>query len=612
MTKIVDPDQMTDGVEVVYSTSAKTVQYLIAGNLNDIAPGKSSGFTGQSGYSASKDHWLASTTLRKHRSPFDPVFDASYRMKDGWNFADQQSRDLWRDAGVQITATGQEFACILGLQEASDSDVLNYQNVFGFTESVNPFDKAGNLNELIEIFDGSANDYRDFLKVYNRQQGKIYSEGNLLVDQGLSALTFVAYRMPLGSSSDPNVTQTDVFIDGNAPYTGMSINFLKGSGYTTWGNTVVYPAGSVVLDSIRQVNGSTLGTWWFTPTGGTSSGTGTADDIGVTDWEQYVGEVQIGIEWFAYNRIIDGNGGTDIQVHEFSQRELRRTTNINDDGLGAPNQNTFGLVNGDVAIRLTQFAGGVKTFAGAYVTNLDASSRATAEFFDITVDQGGLDTFSVPFTSTGRTFPFSSAGDIVFSQNAVDEANVDTYFDVYLDYTLRQTNVDVSISGASGNTGILGSVNIDLSIFAIGDYFNLSGFTNGVNNGTMRATGAGTADSVAFEKSRNITDILINEVAGATVNVDDDPFDTDDAVILQDDTGTPITGQITQINEPFTASFDTNNQGNRIPATPIPITITASGLNDSKNVVNSFTIPRQTGLSFPVSLLDESVYNNPA
>ena len=611
MAKIVDPDQITVGTEVVYDTAAKTAQYLVAGNLNDDAPGKTSGVTGQASYSASKDHWLASTTLRKHRSPYDPVFDASFRVKDDWDFADQQSRDLQRDAGFQVTKTGQEFACIIGLQEAAATDVLNYQNVFGFTEAVNAFDKNGNLNEIIEIFDGSVTDFRDFLKVFNRQQGRIYSEGNLLVDQGLSALTFVAYRMPLGSAADPNVLQSDVFIDGNAPYTGMSINFLNGSGFTTWANTTVYPAGAVVLDSILQANGSSNGTWWFTPLGGTSSGTGTADDAGVTDWESYTGEVQVGLEWFAFNRIIDGNNGTDIQVHEFAQRELRRTTEINDDGIGAPNQNGFGTVNGDVAIQFTRFAGGIKTFGGTYILNLDPSSRATAEFFDITVDSGGLDQFSSPLVSTGRTFPFASAGNIVYTQNAVDETNANTYGDMYFDHTFEQTEIDVAISGASGNTGLLESTLIDLSRFGTGDFLQLSGFVNAENNGIFRATAPGAANSVAIEKPREVGTTLVNEAAGPSVRVDDDPFDTDDAVLVNDDTGTPITHQITQINEPFTFAYDTNVQGGRSLGTDALIHIAASGLDDSKNVVASFTISRQTGLSFPVNLLDESVYNNP-
>jgi len=424
-------------------------------------------------------------------------------------------------------------------------------------------------------------------------------------------LTFVAYRMPLGSSNDPNVTQSDAFIDANAPYTGMTINFLKGSGYTTYATSTVYAAGAVVLDANVQSGGSANGTWWFTPGGGTSNGVNTGVDTGILDCESYTGEVQIGDEWFAYNRIIVGNSGTDTQCHEFAQRELRRTTDINDNGLGAPNQNAFGSVNGDVALQLTRFAGGIKTFGGVYISGIDPSSRATAEFFDITVDSGGLDSFSAPIVTTGRTFPFSAAGNMVFSQNAVDETNADTYYDMYHAYTLRQTQSDVAMTAVSTNTGTITSTLVDLSVFALGDYLQLSGFANSENNGIFRATGAGVANSVAIEKPRETGTVLIAEVAGPSVNVDDDPFDTDDAVIVNDDTGTPITGTITQINEAFTFAYDTNNQGGRIAGVDAPVFIAAQGLEDSKNAVAPFTIPRQTGLSFPVNLLDESVYNNP-
>ena len=69
MAKIVDPDQLNDGTEIVYDTGAHTLQLLVAGNLDDNNPGKTSGATGQAIYSATKDHWLATATLRRHRSP---------------------------------------------------------------------------------------------------------------------------------------------------------------------------------------------------------------------------------------------------------------------------------------------------------------------------------------------------------------------------------------------------------------------------------------------------------------------------------------------------------------------------------------------------------------
>lgn len=612
MAKIVDPDQLNAGTEQVYSTAAKTLQLVVTGNLDDNNPGKTSGATGQAVYSASKDHWLASALFRRHRSPLDPVFDASFRMKDGWTPADQQTLDLIRDAGLQVTETGAEYACIIGLQETADSDQLYYQNVLGFTESGIDFDKTGNLNELIEIFDGSVTDTRDFLKVFNRVQGKTYAEGDLLTDQGLAALTFVAYRIPLGNGNDPNITVSDGFIDGNAPYTSMSINYLDGSGFTTWTDSIVYPAGAVVLDAILQSGGSSNGTWWFTPAGGTSSGTGTADDVGVTDWESFEGERQIGDEWFAFNRIIEANSGTDVQVHEYAQRQLRQTTDINDDTLGGPNQDAFGTVNGDVAVRLTRFEGGIKTFGGVFLDNFDANSRATAEFFDITVDGGGVDQFSAPVVSTGRTFPFSAAGNLVFSDNAVAETNVDTFYDMYFQYTERQTDTDYAITAPVANVATLTSGTLDLTtVYTNGDFVAISGFTtNAVNNGTFQVSSV-AAGSMDITKVRNTGDVLIAETAGDTVNIDSDPFDTDDAVIVDDDTGADITGQITQTLEPFTFAYDTNVQGGRTAGVDCPVAVVAQGLEDSKWVVALFTITRATGLSFPVNLGDESVYLNP-
>jgi len=611
MAKIVDPDQILNGTEVVYSTAALTVQYLVAGNLNDAAPGKTSGVTGQAAYSASKDHILASATLRRHRSPYDPVFDASYLVKDGWDFADQQSRDLLRDAGFRITGTGQELAAIIGLQETGLTDQLYYQQILGFTSAVTNFDKTGNLNELVEIYDGAAADRRDFLKVFNRIQGKAYAEGNLLIDQDLAALTFIAYRLPLGNGNDPNILQGDAFIDANTPYTGMTLSFLKGDGFTTWANTVVYPAGAVVLDPLVNSLGSTLGQWFFTPAGGTSSGTGTGDDVGVTDWEPYAGERQIGLEWYAFNRIIDGNNGTDTQVYEWNQRILRLGTDINDNLEGGANQNAFGAVNGEVARRLSRFEGGLKTFGGTFIDNLDPTSRATAEFFDITVDGGGLDVESVPVTSTGRTFPFSAAGNLVFSNNAVLETNVDTFFDMYFDHTRRDTAADVAMTAVATNTGTVTSTIIDLSIYTAGDWVALSGFTSPANNGLFQVTGVPTAGSMDVSKTREPNDVLVADIAGPSVNVDDDPFNTDDAVIVNDDTGTPISGQITQVNEPFTFAYDTNVQGGRVAGTDAAVVVVAQGLNDSKWAEAAFTIPRSVGLVFPVNLLDDSVYFNP-
>lgn len=60
MAKIVDPDQLNQGTEVTFDTSTKTIDLAVAGNLDDSAPGRSSGVTHQALYSFAKEEWLAS------------------------------------------------------------------------------------------------------------------------------------------------------------------------------------------------------------------------------------------------------------------------------------------------------------------------------------------------------------------------------------------------------------------------------------------------------------------------------------------------------------------------------------------------------------------------
>ncbi len=55
---------------------------------------------------------------------------------------------------------------------------------------------------------------------------------------------------------------------------------------TRWTNGAIYPAGSIVTDP-SKLNTLDEGTLYITKTGGTANGTGVADDIGITDWTTY-------------------------------------------------------------------------------------------------------------------------------------------------------------------------------------------------------------------------------------------------------------------------------------------------------------------------------------
>ena len=63
MALITDPDQLNQGTEVTFDTSALTIALSLAGNLSE------DGVTGQCLYSFSKEEWLADSELIKYTFP---------------------------------------------------------------------------------------------------------------------------------------------------------------------------------------------------------------------------------------------------------------------------------------------------------------------------------------------------------------------------------------------------------------------------------------------------------------------------------------------------------------------------------------------------------------
>jgi hypothetical protein len=619
--KIVDPDQLAQGVEVIYDKDAKTIQLLIAGDLDDSSPGSGSGVTGQAIYSFSKDEWLTDATLNELRFPFDPIFEQKLILVFGWKWADAQTRDLLRDVGWrEIDASETAGFQSLGGPFDNVADQAYYQQIAGFEAtadaSVANFDKTGQVNEGVQfIGPGGTPDTSGFFRILLREQAKLYDEGELVADQSLAAVDFRFYGIPLSNSPDntdgTGAPQSDGFIDGNAPYTGMAIDYIKGALYDTWADSIGYSAGDVVLDSILQSGGSSNGTWWFTPGGGTSSGTGTADDVGVTDWESYVGELQVGTEWYAFNRIVNGNVGTAVQIYEYTMRQLRQTTDINDDGLGNPNQDANGSQFGRIANLLSEFTGtDLHSEPGVALSNFDTNATNNIKQHDITVDSGGLDSEGIPIVSTERAYPFVAAGTLVFSQNLDDEINADTLYKMFFDYSERFTDTDVAVTASAGDTMTLTSTNIDLSVWAAAEFMNISGFlTNPTNNGMYEVTGTPAANSIDLIKVDGIDPI--DEAAGDTVSVDTNPFDSPDAIVVNDDGGSPITGEITALTIPFDFDYTNNAQGGRTPNADAAITVIALGKSGARWTQGSFTIVQATGQNFPVNAADELVYSNP-
>ena len=620
MAKLTDPDSYSVYVhatsaagatteEVVILTGPKTVQLRVAGNLNDTAPGKTSGGTAKSAYSFMKEEWVAGTdaaTLRRQKFPIKMIFEGSFIWVNGWAPADQQTRDLFRDAGFEEQVSGNINACMisLGAFDAPGADLAYYTQATGFTAATTDYDKTGELNENIDITGLTT-----YQKSHLREQGKVYSEYELLLEQGLSSIGFQAYSFPLTNSSDAKITTADATIDTTTPYTNMEINYIKGSGFTTYATAQVYAAGAVVFDTAVQSGGSSNGTWWFTPLGGTSSGADTGVDVGVTDWESYFGEEQIGTEWYAFNREVDAATGTDTEAHEFMSRQLRQVGDINDNTGISINQGTYGTVNGEVAQLLSTYVGDTLLMKpGVLLRNFDSNSTNDITHQPITVDQG-LDANDVPVASTEVTFPFVAAGNFVFSQNFVDEADIDTIYTVYFDYITTQTATTIATTASASAVTTFTDSGSSMTISA-GDYFYVTGFTtNPTNNGLYLETGgAPTNASVTATKQDGVT--VINEIAGDSVQIDTDPYQSPGAVIVNDNGGTPMDAVISAATIAFDFDYTNNVQGGRTANTDAPCTIVAIAKDGAEWIDATFTMSAATGINVPVNGGDERNYEN--
>lgn len=408
MAKIVDPDSLNQGTEVNILSGERKIDLAIAGNLDDTSPGQTSGATLQALYSFLKEEWINDANLNKYRFPLKGITKFKFDWQNSWHPNDQQTRDLIRDAGWK-EVDGREQACIISLGDFhADTDQAYYQRTEGFDQDPVNFDKTGALNEAYMTYSGEGPlEYRTFGKFFLRIAGKIHDEGNLIVDQGWTSIEYDAYRIPLSNTLDPNVEYSGESDMEGAPYSGMAIQYIPGQTYETFNYAnLPYSSGEVVYSGER----------WYQVGYHVES---TSNDPPHADYVSFSGEREVGSgEFYAYNRIIDGNNATNQQIYEFAQVRNRSGENINEDTLGLG----FGVVKGDVAVQLLGFVGTtLVTNPGVFIDNYNDNFKNAIEFYDITVDGDtngdgdGLDSEWVPETSTARTFPFVSAGTMKFS-----------------------------------------------------------------------------------------------------------------------------------------------------------------------------------------------------
>jgi len=469
MAKIVDPDALNRNVEIVFDTTNKRIQLVPTGNLQDTSPASTSGVTLQAVYSKCKELWKSEDDLNRLKFPFDAITPVKMDLINDWDWADATTRRLIRDGGWSVRdAAGvsiSEFMSIasLGGRFVNTIDTAYYQQVEGFTVSPTEFYYADEVNEPVQIYLQNTFDYRDFFKIFLREWGTSYEEGNLLKDQALPSLDYTAYKVPLVNEADPKITAPESSIPVQPPYIYMDINFIRGHSFTTWVSGNTYDIDWVVYNTFESPGR------WYRSTIEPNTWTPGPGSYG---WETYPGERQIGTDYYAFNRIIDGATASLENIYEFAQYRLKNTMNINDDTLGE----NWGTVYGNVACLLLSFLGDVlQTKPGVFVDNITADDRPRIEFFDITVDGGGLDEEGVPKTSTKRTYPFISSGRMVFNDYLVDDPDAiyKMYFKEVPGGTFDETSA-IIVNDADGNP-IQGTITTSEIEFTFDYDFNTQG-----------------------------------------------------------------------------------------------------------------------------------------
>jgi hypothetical protein len=507
MAKIVDPDFLIQNTEIVISTAGKTIQLVATGNLSAASPAAVNGVTGQAVYSALKEFWKDDDALNKFKFPLFMYTKTDGTLQNGWGWADDTTRSLIRDFGWAEGASAYAGMATLG-DVAADADQAYYVQSPLYDATTTNFQFTGELNEAVDITGNTT-----YIKAFLRIQGKTFAEYDLVNEQNLSLLEPILYKFPFSNATDINITETDGNIGTLSPYTGMKVNYLAGSGFTT-AAAQSYSVGDVVQDG--------AGRWAYCSSAGTLDAAGAADytaNGGTGTFEAYDGEIQIGADYYAFNRIIDANNGTTEELYNWMQYQLRQATDINANDSTTVGQRSGLTMNGKNAERLGFFVGSnLNTYGGVGVVNLNTNSINDITLGTIDVDGGGVDaTTYLPVAWTGQGYPFTAAGTLEFSANLVGEPDADTRYTMY--YTTNPTgNFDSSTAVIVQENDLLTDIDGTITSASIAWDYN---YDNNEQGGRTKGTDAavtvvaqGLNDAQWVEVTHTIT-----RTTGQTINV---------------------------------------------------------------------------------------------
>jgi hypothetical protein len=292
--------------------------------------------------------------------------------------------------------------------------------------------------------------------------GKTFGQAKL-ADAGDLNLSNRVFKFPLATATDLKIAATDATIDGSVPYTGMSITF----------------------HATGQSRGGLVG-----------------------------GPYNFGI-------IIAGNNGTNQEIYEFVQRQLRLTTDIDADA--------------DTAIGRT--IDGLMRFVG---DELQAGSTDGGLTFPTNPDGGGSGVFidavnavdannGIFYDNLGlaRAKPETISVTLDFNQTLIDDTVAES--DLFYDRTIRTSVSDLVVNAG----GTITSAGANLPVLDVGNgaYIRLDGLAGGdaAMNGVFQVV---TETSQSSWTVTRYDGAAMATTSSAAVNVDEHPINTPDAIIV--------------------------------------------------------------------------------
>lgn len=240
MALIVDPDLLADSAvddgstEVYINTTTKTIKLNIVGDLS------TDGVTLKALYSFLKEEWKDDPNTKNLAAfpfPMIPITDESFEVVDGWDFFNDAARYLVRTGGWTVRNVAgnvtQKWAGIVGLGSIESDDQLYFQQVSGGAST--NVQLTGQVNQAVQILkdddgdgvfaEGADYDRRNFFKLFGRERAQLFDDANL-TDIGVTTMDAQVYRFPITTGTDLKVTESDVNIGANSPYTQINIKYF--------------------------------------------------------------------------------------------------------------------------------------------------------------------------------------------------------------------------------------------------------------------------------------------------------------------------------------------------------------------------------------------------